>query len=69
VPVVQPDPGFAKAQTGASNNMRQQVAYPINVRIGRLGRDPPVLELSIRNFDYLCLFDNAGLTTVLEQDR
>jgi hypothetical protein len=68
--VVEPDPRFTKAQTGASNNyMRQQVAYPINVRIGRLGRDPAVPELSIRNFDYLCLSDNADLTAVLEQDQ
>ena len=71
--VVETDPRFAKAQTGASNNcMRQQVANPINVRIGtiaasfvknfrqELGRDPAVPELSIRNFDYLCLSDNQS---------
>ncbi|MGI9414770.1 MAG: NAD(P)/FAD-dependent oxidoreductase [Hyphomicrobiales bacterium] len=80
--VVEPDPTFSKAQTGASNNcMRQQFANPINVQIGRyaaefvknfreeLGGDPNVPELGIRNFGYLYLSDNAELTAVLERDQ
>lgn len=80
--VVEPDPTFSKAQTGASNNcMRQQFANPINVRIGQfaaefvknfreeLGGDPAVPELAIRNFGYLYLSDNPALTTVLERDQ
>ncbi|APG86417.1 FAD-dependent oxidoreductase (plasmid) [Sinorhizobium americanum CCGM7] len=80
--VVEPDPTFSKAQTGASNNcMRQQFANPINVRIGQfaaefvknfrgeLGGDPAVPELAIRNFGYLYLSDNPGLTAVLARDQ
>nr|WP_321254289.1 FAD-binding oxidoreductase [uncultured Ruegeria sp.] len=80
--VVEPDPTFSKAQTGASNNcMRQQFANPINVKIGQyaaefvrnfrenLGGDPEVPELSIRNFGYLYLSDNADLTKVLKRDQ
>ncbi len=80
--VVEPDPTFSKAQTGASNNcMRQQFANPINVKIGQyaaefvrnfrenLGGDPNVPELSIRNFGYLYLSDNADLTKVLQRDQ
>ncbi|SLN73582.1 4-methylaminobutanoate oxidase (formaldehyde-forming) [Roseovarius albus] len=80
--VVEPDPTFSKAQTGASNNcMRQQFANPINVKIGQyaaefvrnfranLGGDPTVPELSIRNFGYLYLSDNADLTKVLQRDQ
>ncbi|WP_317055556.1 NAD(P)/FAD-dependent oxidoreductase [Roseovarius rhodophyticola] len=80
--VVEPDPTFSKAQTGASNNcMRQQFANPINVKIGQyaadfvrnfrenLGGDPKVPELSIRNFGYLYLSDNADLTKVLQRDQ
>ncbi|MFA3918745.1 NAD(P)/FAD-dependent oxidoreductase [Ruegeria hyattellae] len=80
--VVEPDPTFSKAQTGASNNcMRQQFANPINVQIGQyaaefvrnfrenLGGDPGVPELSIRNFGYLYLSDNADLTKVLRRDQ
>ncbi len=80
--VVEPDPTFSKAQTGASNNcMRQQFANPINVKIGQyaadfvrnfranLGGDPAVPELSIRNFGYLYLSDNADLTKVLQRDQ
>ncbi len=80
--VVEPDPTFSKAQTGASNNcMRQQFANPINVKIGQyaaefvrnfrenLGGDPEVPELSIRNFGYLYLSDNADLTKVLQRDQ
>ena len=80
--IVEPDPTFSKAQTGASNNcMRQQFANPINVKIGQyaaefvrdfrenLGGDPKVPELSIRNFGYLYLSDNADLTKVLQRDQ
>ncbi|APG87943.1 glycine/D-amino acid oxidases (deaminating) (plasmid) [Sinorhizobium americanum CCGM7] len=80
--VIEPDPTFSKAQTGASNNcMRQQFANPINVRIGQfaaefvknfrgeLGGDPAVPELAIRNFGYLYLSDNPGLTAVLARDQ
>ncbi|WP_299348201.1 FAD-binding oxidoreductase [uncultured Shimia sp.] len=80
--VVEPDPTFAKAQTGASNNcMRQQFANPINVKIGQyaaefigdfrnnLGGDPEVPNLDIRNFGYLYLSDNAELTKVLHRDQ
>lgn len=80
--VVEPDPTFSKAQTGASNNcMRQQFANPINVKIGQyaaefvrnfrenLGGDPKVPDLSIRNFGYLYLSDNADLTKVLQRDQ
>lgn len=80
--VVEPDPTFAKAQTGASNNcMRQQFANPINVKIGQyaaefirdfrnnLGGDPKVPNLDIRNFGYLYLSDNADLTKVLQRDQ
>lgn len=80
--VVEPDPSFSKAQTGASNNcMRQQFANPINVKIGQyaaefvrnfrenLGGDPEVPELNIRNFGYLYLSDNADLTKVLKRDQ
>jgi len=80
--VLEPDPTFAKAQTGASNNcMRQQFANPINVKIGQyaaefvrnfranLGGDPNVPELAIRNFGYLYLSDNADLTEVLQRDQ
>lgn len=80
--VVEPDPSFAKAQTGASNNcMRQQFANPINVRIGQfaaefakafrenLGGDCVVPELPIRNFGYLYLSDSSALTSVLERDQ
>ena len=80
--VVEPDPTFSQAQTGASNNcMRQQFANPINVKIGQyaadfvrsfresLGGDPKVPELSIRNFGYLYLSDNADLTAVLQRDQ
>ncbi len=80
--IVEKDPTFEKAQTGASNNcMRQQFANPINVQIGQyaaefvknfrenLGGDPKVPELGIRNFGYLYLSDNAALTKVLERDQ
>ena len=61
--------------------MRQQFANPINVKIGQyaadfvrnfrenLGGDPNVPELSIRNFGYLYLSDNADLTSVLQRDQ
>jgi glycine/D-amino acid oxidase-like deaminating enzyme len=80
--IVEPDPTFSKAQTGASNNcMRQQFANPINVKIGQyaaefvrnfrenLGGDPQIPNLSIRNFGYLYLSDNPALTKVLERDQ
>ncbi|WP_457790723.1 NAD(P)/FAD-dependent oxidoreductase [Pseudomonas sp. PL-6] len=80
--VIEPDPSFSQAQTGASNNcMRQQFANPINVKIGQyaaefvknfreeLGDDPAVPELGIRNFGYLYLSDNTDLTAVLERDQ
>lgn len=80
--IVEPDPTFAKAQTGASNNcMRQQFANPINVRIGQfaaefvknfranLGGDPAVPDLSIRSFGYLYLSDSPALTEVLKRDQ
>lgn len=80
--IVEPDPTFAKAQTGASNNcMRQQFANPINVRIGQfaaefvknfranLGGDPAVPHLSIRSFGYLYLSDTPVLTEVLMRDQ
>ncbi|WP_374643546.1 NAD(P)/FAD-dependent oxidoreductase [Tabrizicola sp.] len=80
--IVDPDPTFAKAQTGASNNcMRQQFANPINVRIGQfaaefvknfranLGGDPAVPDLSIRSFGYLYLSDTPALTEVLKRDQ
>jgi len=80
--IIEKDPSFEKAQTGASNNcMRQQFANPINVKIGQyaaefvknfrqeLGGDPNVPDLGIRNFGYLYLSDNADLTSVLGRDQ
>ena len=61
--------------------MRQQFANPRNVRIGQraaefvnnfraeLGGDPEVPDLTIRNFGYLNLSDNADLTNVVQRDQ
>lgn len=80
--IVEKDKSYLASQTAASNNcMRQQFANPINVKIGQhcaefvqnfrenLGGDPEVPELSIRNFGYLYLSDNADLTKVLKRDQ
>ncbi|MEM8497662.1 MAG: FAD-binding oxidoreductase [Pseudomonadota bacterium] len=80
--VIEKDMSYEKSQSAASNNcMRQQFANPINVQIGlfaadfvnnfreNLGGGPEVPELSVRDFGYLYLSDNAALTEVLKRDQ
>ena len=80
--VVERDTSLRRSATAASNNcMRQQFATPINVEIAqyaaflvrnfrdRLGGDPDVPSLQIRDFGYLYLSDSTDFTEVLRADQ
>ncbi|MEM9011181.1 MAG: FAD-binding oxidoreductase [Pseudomonadota bacterium] len=79
--VVERDPSYAMCSTAHTNScMRQQFSTELNVRISqfaadfvktlreRMGGDPRVPELRIRNFGYMYLADTKAFADVLRRN-
>ncbi len=80
--VIEKDPSYQACSTAHTNScMRQQFSNVLNVQISQfaadfvknlrqyMGGDPRVPELSIQNYGYLYLADNADFAAVLRENQ